>query len=265
MIDSNYLSAQIQSTIVLLDPAEFPATYGYLSGVLDEEGELNVAQYNIANTLLTLDKPLAFPDYVVDLITELFEAEIAEGNADAMNDLGAQYYGGYRGFAQSYEQAIHYYKLAAQNGSRQAQENLGYCYYYGRDGVPDYEKAFHYFALGAFDGHLISLYKIGDMYLNGYYVEKNESEAFHIYLHCLEGLNDQNQAAVAGPVYLRMGRMFLHGLGTEQDAKAALICYQKAESFLYDMVVGGEEMYRGSLRAAVKGQEQARAILNELL
>jgi TPR repeat protein len=33
------------------------------------------------------------------------------------------------------------YNMAAENGNRQAQENLGYCYYYGRDTEVDYEKA----------------------------------------------------------------------------------------------------------------------------
>ena len=94
--------------------------------------------------------------------TKMFDLEIGAGNADAMNDLGALYYDGSRGFEQSFEKAVRYYSMAAENGSRQAQENLGYCYYYGRDGEPDYEKAFHYFALGAFDGHLVSLYKIGE-------------------------------------------------------------------------------------------------------
>ena len=55
-----------------------------------------------------------------------------------------------------------------------------------------------YFALGAFDGHLRSLYKIGDMYRNGYYVDKNEAEAFYIYMHCIVGLNEDNIGYVGG-------------------------------------------------------------------
>ena len=99
----------------------------------------------------------------------------------------------------------------------------------------DYEKAFHYFALGAFDGHLISLYKIGDMYQNGYYVEKNPKEAFLIYNRCLDTMTDEAAPMVAGPVFLRVGNAFLKGLGTEKNAMNALICFQKAETFLYDM------------------------------
>ena len=59
--------------------------------------------------------------------------------------------------------------------------------------------------------------------------------------------------------------MFLNGLGTKPDAKAALVCYQKAESFLYDMVKDGDAMYKKSLQAAIDGQAKARVKLNEEL
>ncbi len=173
------LYAKIQETLVLLDAGEFPQVHDYLMsfGGLDDV-TIDATPYEIANRLLACDMSEPLPEVVRDLIAELFEDAYEEGNAEAMNDLGAQYYEGARGFEQSFEKAVDCYKLAAAKGSRQAQENLGYCYYYGRNMPVDYEKAFHYFALGAFDGHIISLYKIGDMYLNGYYVEKNPSETF---------------------------------------------------------------------------------------
>lgn len=71
----------------------------------------------------------------------MYEIEIAEGNHHAMNNLGAHYYGGGRGFEQNFGKAMELYNMAAENGNRQAQENLGYCYYYGRDTEVDYEKA----------------------------------------------------------------------------------------------------------------------------
>ena len=197
-----------------------------------------------------------------DKLKEL-EAEIQKGNADAMNDLGALYYEGGSGLEQSFEKAMFYYKMAAEHGSRQAQENLGYCYYYGRNGeLPDYEKAFHYFALGAFDGHLISLYKIGDMYLNGYYVEKNEPEAFYIFLHCLNTMSEEAETRVAGPVFLRLGKMLAEGIGCEKDLKGALVSFQRAEFYLREMVLDGDVMYKKSLREAVAGQNAVREQLD---
>ena len=161
-----------------LDEEKFPE----ICAVIDEEmkaGDLPIEEApRVASRIMECDKPKKFPQDLIEFVKGLYEIGIAAGDAGAMNDLGAQYYDGHRGFEQSFSKAVELYKLAAANGDRQAQENLGYCYYYGRDMEPDYEKAFHYFALGAFDGHLISLYKIGDMYLNGYYVEKNEREAY---------------------------------------------------------------------------------------
>lgn len=265
MIDMSYVSTEVQSVLAMLNASELPGVYGYLASLPGADNDVTAPPYTIANTVLGLDKPEPFPGFLIDFITDMFQFEIAEGNDNAMNDLGAQYYDGSRGFEQSFEKAIHYYKMAADRGNRQAQENLGYCYYYGRDGKPDYEKAFHYFALGAFDGHLISLYKVGDMYLNGLYVQKNEKEAFYIFMRCLETMTQQAEGRVAGPVYLRLGRMFLEGIGTEQNFKSSLICYQKAEAYIYDMVLDGDVMYRRSLDAAIAGQAKARKKLAEKL
>ena len=182
-----------------------------------------------------------------------------------MNNLGARYYEGSRGFEQNFRKAVELYSMAAENGNRLAQENLGYCYYYGRDVEVDYEKAFRYFALGAFDGHLISLYKIGDMYLNGYYVKKNPREAFLIYNHCLSAVSDEDSKYISGPVHLRLGNMYLDGIGTEQNPEQALLHYNLAEIRLFQMVKDGDYMYKNSLRTAIDGQAKARAMLEDMM
>ncbi len=248
--------------LAMLDADEYPALYGYLAAQLDDAGGAEPdGPYDMALRLLALDRPKPLPPYVIELIEALLLRAVDAGDADAMNTLGAQYYDGSRGFEQSYRKAAYYYTLAVEHGSRQARENLGYVYYYGRLGAPDYERAFHLFAPGAFEGRPVSLYKIGDMYRNGYYVPKNEQEAFCIYMRCLETMTPETEPFAAGPVYLRLGRMFLDGTGADRDAKTALLCFQKAEIHLYDMVLGGHAMYKKSLRAAVEGQSKARAEL----
>ena len=265
-METKDLRKKLEAVLEALGEKEAPECRDYIENLFIGDDELLYDDpYTIANTLLQRDKPDDLPKVIRNLIEELFTAAYEAGNGDAMNDIGAQYYDGSRGFDQDFTKAVNCYKLAAAKGSRQAQENLGYCYYYGRNMPVDYEKAFHYFALGAFDGHLISLYKIGDMYRNGYYVEKNEVEAFHIYSRCLETMSDEAAPIVAGPVFLRVGSAFLNGTGTEADPKKALICFQKAEAFLYDMVAGGNVMYKKSLQAAIDGQAEARAKLTEAL
>ena len=241
-----------------LDPTLLPETIAFFESHLNED----LSAYELASALVECDRTVDMPRVLFEFIVDLYKKAIDCGNADAMNDLGALYYDG-RGCEQDFTKAVYYYDMAAKLGNRQAQENLGYCYYYGRNVPIDYEKAFHYFALGAFDGHLISLYKIGDMYMNGYYVEKNPTEAFHIYERCLETMTDEAALIVAGPVFLRLGNAFLYGNGTEENAKNALVCFQKAELFLYDMVARGDWMYKKSLEDAINGQAKARERLNE--
>ena len=247
----------------LLDKVQFLEASAYLEEIV--EGVQTPTSYEIAATLTECDRPKTLPPILVQFIIDLFEMSIAEGNADAMNDLGARYYCGDRGFEQDFGKAVYYYNMAAQHGHRQAQENLGYCYYYGRNMPVDYEKAFQYFALGAFDGYLISLYKIGDMYLNGYYVAKNEKEAFAIYQRCLNQMNNDNAKFVGGPVHLRLGNMYLDGVGVEQNPEQAMWHYHAAEYFLYNMVKAGDFMYKKSLRDAIEGQGRARAMMEENL
>ena len=256
----------VDTTLAIIDPVDFPESYELLSNVsADLADGIEADPFEVATSLIDSDMPGDLNEALIELIEELYLCAAARGNPEGWNDLGAQYYDGSRGFPQSFKKSVHYYELAAENGSRQAQENLGYCCYYGRNMPVDYERAFHYFALGAFDGHIVSLYKIGDMYLNGYYVQKNEKEAFHIFDHCIQVMTEEAAKYAAGPVFLRLGNCFLYGRGTEKDAKTALVCFQKAESFLYDMVSSGNVMYKKSLQGAIEGEEAARKELTAAL
>lgn len=264
MIEINAVRRETDDILAILNAEEYPETYDFLSMISACENDDMPSIYDIATALTKCDAKLPMHKVVFDFAVELYESEINNKNANAMNDLGALYYDGH-GCCQDFGKAVYYYNMAAENGCKVAQENLGYCYLYGRDVEVDYEKAFHYFALGAFEGYLVSLYKIGDMYQKGYYVKKNEAEAFRIYERCMDTMTDEAAKLVAGPVYLRLGNAFLYGTGTEPNAKTALICYQNAERFLFDMVNGGDVMYKKSLQAAIDGQAKARAKLTETL
>ena len=250
----------IREVLSKLDPDYSKEAYEFLSSI----DPADYSDYDLATAIAACDRTKPMPRVIFNYLYALYMKAINDGNADAMNDLGALYYDG-RGCEQDFTKAVQYYHMAAMRGNRIAQENLGYCYYYGRNVPVDYEKAFQYFSLGAFVGSLTSLYKIGDMYQNGYYVEKNPEEAFRIYNRCLEQMTDEAAPTVAGPVYLRMGNAFLYGNGTKEDPKGALACFQRAELFLYDMVANGDGMYKKSLEAAIKGQETARQVLQEAI
>lgn len=261
MLDTDYILSEISDILAILDIDEYPETYNYLSGFVADNNMECPSCHDLATDIIKSDRKQPMHRVVFNFLVELYTSEIEDDNADAMNDLGALYYDGY-GCEVDYEKAVYYYTMAAEKGNHMAQENLGYCYYYGRVGAPDYEKAYHYFALGALCGQLISLYKIGDMYQNGYYVKKNEEEAFRIYNRVMEIMTEEAEAFVCGPVFLRLGNCFLYGKGTDTNSKTALICYQNAERYLFDMVKNGDRMYSKSLKAAIEGQTKAREKLS---
>lgn len=201
------------------------------------------------------------PD-VAALLIDIYEDGIAEGNADAMCDLGSLYYTGRAG-EQNYEKAAYYYDMADKAGNRQATENLGYIYYYGRIGEKDYEKAFKYFAKGAFDGHLRALYKIGDFYRNGYYVEQDLKEAFNIYNHCTDVMTEEAFPLVGADVYMRMGDCFFEGLGTERDLLAAQHFMSVAENLFYKRLMEGDFYQKRNLEHVMEVQEKIRQAIRE--
>lgn len=129
MFDRSMLPEKTNEVLSQLDRAQFPETYDELSDDYIRE----MTPFEIASDLMECDKPRDLPPFVIGYITSLYEIEIAGENHHAMNNLGAHYYSGNRGFEQSFRKAVDLYNMAAENGNRQAQENLGYCYYYGRD------------------------------------------------------------------------------------------------------------------------------------
>ena len=258
MITQETLFEATRQVLAQINDGEFPETYEYLDGVLDEGDPASVPPAAIAGVLVKCDRPKRFPAFLVDYITGLFECGIEAGDPAAMLALGGEYYDGGRGFEQSFAKAVRLYQMAAERGDRNAYACLGYCYYYGRDMAPDHEKAFRCFSAAALAGDLEAMYKLGDMYLRGHWVDRDEREAFIIYNRCLQMMTDDDRGHIAGPLHLRLADMCLDGLGTDPDPKTALFHSNLAEVMLYRMVRDGNYMYKKSLRLAIEGQARAR-------
>ncbi len=211
-----------------------------------------------------LDPAKPFAPLVAEFIDEVLTEEMENGNADAACDLGSFYYTGRIG-EQNFAMAVELYQRAAKMGSRQANENLGYCYYYGRDIPKDYEKAYFCFVKGALDNHPISMYKIGDMYKNGYFVEKDEREAFEIYKECRELLrgNDGYIRTCGADIFMRLADCYAKGIGTGQNFRKALKYYQRAERLFYDRLLEGDFMIKHNYEHCIREQDKVRAVLQQ--
>ncbi|MCF0150022.1 MAG: sel1 repeat family protein [Firmicutes bacterium] len=111
---------------------------------------------------------------------------------------------------------------------------LGYIYYYGRctGGKPEYDKAREMFSFGAANGYYESIYKLADMYAHGYGCRKSAKAARSmygmVYDQCYESfLNGKNSPFADAAI--RMGNVYLKGIGEEKDPGRAYGYYLQAE------------------------------------
>lgn len=109
-------------------------------------------------------------------------APLAErGDVAAMRNLGHLYRWG-QGVERDIQQAMHWYRRAAETGFARAQANLAAIYLQGDEGVSiDYAEAHKWFEAAARQGHAVAQYNLGLMYELGLGVEKNEAIALGWY------------------------------------------------------------------------------------
>ena len=252
---------RVVSILKTFDREKYPETCYQLEYFISDEYWYDICDF--WGDIMESDKKYPLESNVAKLIEEILLDEIKENNHNAMCDLGSLYYNGRLNGVKDYEKAVYYYEMSAKYGNRQAQENLGYCYYYGRLGSSDYKKAYHYFIKGALDGHIISLYKIGDMYKNGLYVEKDEKEAFYIFQHCSEMLNDDQEKDFGADIYIRLADCYYNAIGTDKNLILALEFYQKAERFYYPRILEGDYFYEKQYERSIAMQQLVREELKK--
>ncbi len=97
---------------------------------------------------------------------QLYKLAADQGNAEAQNNLGVMYDKG-QGVTQNYQEAARLYKLAADQGYARAQFNLGVLYSNGTGVTQNYQEAARLFKLAADQGHALAQAKLGVMYYMG--------------------------------------------------------------------------------------------------
>ena len=77
MLNKDYITTEVERLFSMLDAEELPQTHHFLAGIMDDEGFVIAAPYEIASNLVECDKPHELPDVLVDFITDMFETAIA--------------------------------------------------------------------------------------------------------------------------------------------------------------------------------------------
>jgi hypothetical protein len=147
-------------------PRFFPSrTYGYYEGeFLDALTYSNISVLP-ENRLLHFVSEQALREY--------YGVERADqGNAHAQLNLGLMYSRG-NGVPQDYEEAVKWYKLAANQGYVGAQYHLGRVYYLGQGVDQDYKEAVKWYKLAANQGYVGAQRALGAKYYFGEGVPQN--------------------------------------------------------------------------------------------
>ena len=144
---------------------------------------------------------------------KMFRLAADQGYPDAQNNLGLCYARG-EGVTQDYSEAVKWYRLAADQGYPKAQNNLGFCYDRGLCVAQDYSEAIKWFRLAADQGYPDAQDNLGLYYKNGLGVAQDYSEAVKWYrLAADQGL--------ASAQYL-LGRCYEDGRGVAKDMSEAV-------------------------------------------
>ena len=97
-----------------------------------------------------------------DEAVKYFRAAAERNHAGAQKNLGNCYYNG-DGVSQSYEEAVKWYRKAAEQNYADAQANLGFCYENGYGVSRSYEEAIKWYQKAADQGHKGAKYKLKEL------------------------------------------------------------------------------------------------------
>ncbi|MBR3451266.1 MAG: SEL1-like repeat protein [Muribaculaceae bacterium] len=148
-----------------------------------------------------------------------FRKAAERGDAKGQNGLGIMYENG-QGVPQDYAEAIKWYRKAAEQGDANGQNNLGAMCENGR-GVPqDYTEAVRWYRKAAEQGDANGQNSLGIMYADGQGVPQDYAEAIKWF----------RKAAEQGDAYGQnsLGVMYDNGRGVPQDYAEAIKWFRKA-------------------------------------
>ncbi len=106
-------------------------------------------------------------------------------NADALFRLGECYHNG-NGVEQNDKEAFSWYLEAALEGQTKAQCALGRCFFYGNGVVENQKNAFIWYRKAAEKGEVKAIHRLAELYYYGWGVNEDSSKAFELYSKAAE-------------------------------------------------------------------------------
>ena len=140
-------------------------------------------------------------------------ARAAQGDVQAMYELGKRYYHGTDGVKKNLAQAFHYFKKAAELRHPEATNNLGWCYESGEGVEQSWKKAHECYLKSAELNCSMAQYSLGWMYEHGVFVKKNRCTAMGWYIRAAE-----NGQAIA---QYKLGMAYMEGICVDCDLMMA--------------------------------------------
>ena len=191
----------------------------------------------------------------------LYRIAAEQGHADAQNNLG---YCNEKqlGVAKDLTEAVKWYRKAAEQGQADAQCNLAYCYETATGVAKDFTEAAKWYRKAAERGYARAQYYLGCCYEKGLGVVKNHSEATYWYRKAAEQGHVQAQH--------NLGYCYEKGLGVARNPSEAVKWYRKAAEqgqadaqcnlgYCYEKGLGVEKDPKEAAKWYRKAAEQGQA------
>lgn len=158
------------------------------------------------------------PEKLNDQVAALSKKAL-DGDTNAQLRMGLAFEFG-QGVERDLDQAMHWYRMAADRGDPVAQTDLAYLYEIGAADLPNPGEAAKWYLRAAVSGFARAQFNLGTLYLRGAGVERSDEDAAH---WISEAADTGCPSAVAA-----MGYLYANGKGVPRDEQKARKLIQKA-------------------------------------